>query len=163
MIKFTGLIALVAFSGVASADAVPKEVAARYEGVKAALTKLEFKAFSSFFAKDFVSVDPAGKSSTRAEFLAMVKPMFDSATKGEPKEILKGAKIHDGVVSVSFDLTLKLIGKGGVQTIHEVGVDSWKKINGKYYMVKTVDSKFDVTTGKVRATKAKSKDRGKGQ
>jgi hypothetical protein len=136
------------FGTTAFAGPVPKAVQARYAELKKVMTVLNFKGFSEFFAPEFVNVDQKGKSTPRTEFLAEVKPLFDSATKGDPNENLISATTHGGIVDVKFDFVLKLTGKTGVTTVHEVGVDSWKLVNKKWLMVKTVDTKFDVTTWK---------------
>ncbi len=153
MKAIVGLLSLFAISPLVHADSVPKEIKARYAELDKVMRKLDFKGFQSFFSKDFVNVDPAGKSVSYNEFMDMVKPMFTGSTKGEPSEKLKSAKVHDGQIDVSFDFIFKLTGKSGAQTIHEVGVDCWKKVNGKYVMIKTVDTKFDVIAPKAAGTK----------
>jgi hypothetical protein len=139
------------------ANSVPKGIHARYEVLKKAINILDFKAFSEFFSEDFAMVDPKGASTNRADFLAGIKPMFESNTKAMASEKLISATTHEGIVDVKFDFHLKLMGKGGTTTIHEVGVDSWKMVGKKWLLVKTVDTKFDIVVPKVKATKAKTR------
>lgn len=146
-------LALVALtiSAFSCAGTVPKAIKARYSSLETAMRQVDFKTFSSYFSSDFTTVDPQGKSSSREEFLNQVRPMFENAKSATAKEKFTDCKIHDGVVDVSFDFTLKLSGKAaksGKTIVHEVGVDTWKQVDGQWVMVKTVDSKFDVTTGK---------------
>ena len=50
---------------------------------------------------------------------------------------------------MSFDFHYELTGKdGGVTKMHEVGVDTWKKIGGNFVFVKTVDKQFDMSAVK---------------
>jgi hypothetical protein len=109
-----------------------------------AIDKLDFAKFSSFFAPEFVNVDPDGKETKREEFLAGVKPLFDGATSAKHRERLLSATKKDDEVAVMFDLTLDLKGPKGVTHVHEVGTDYWKKIGGKWLFVRTVDTKFEV-------------------
>ena len=134
---------------------VPKAIKARYTSLLTTLRKVDFKGFSDFFASDFVSVDPQGKSTSKDEFLNGIKPMFDAATKATAVEKTTDSKSHDGLVDVTFDFTLKFKGKGGTTVIHEVGVDSWKQIGDNWLLVKTVDSKFDMTMPKPKVKKGK--------
>ena len=54
---------------------------------------------------------------------------------------------------MSFDFRYDLTGKdGGVTKMHEVGVDTWKKIGGKYVFVKTVDKSMEVVVAKKKST-----------
>ncbi len=149
--RFHVALALTALSALTFAGPVPKAIKARYSSLETAMRQVDFKTFSSFFSSDFTTVDPQGKSSTREEFLSQVKGMFDNAKSGTAKEKFTDCKISTSGVDVSFDFTLKLSGKAaksGKTIIHEVGVDTWKQIDGQWVIVKTVDSKFDVTTGK---------------
>ena len=62
---------------------------------------------------------------------------------------VKKVTMHQGMADVSFIFDLKLSHKGKKPTVvHEVGVDTWKKIGGKWMFVKTVDSSLKVTGGK---------------
>ncbi len=144
---FAGL-ALIATS-LSFADAVPKGIQTRYGTLQKTIAALNFKAFSDFFAPEFVSVDPTGKSVKRDEFLSQIKPLFDGAIKAAPLEKLLSSTTRNGVVDVKFDFVLKLTSKKEITTVHEVGTDSWKLVGHKWLLVKTVDSKFDVVTKKL--------------
>lgn len=131
-------------STTAFADAVPKGIQTRYETLKKTIVALDFKAFSDFFAPNFVNINPDGKSTSRAELLGEIKQMFAGSTKAEPVEKLFSSTTKNGVIDVKFDLLLKLTGKDGVTVLHEVGTDSWKLVNHKWLMIKTVETKFSV-------------------
>lgn len=134
---------------------VPKAIKARYSSMEAVMRKLDFTTFQTYFAPDFSITDPEGKISNRDQFFGMVKPMFDNATKATAVVKFTDSKSHDGLVDVSFDFSLKLMGKGGTTAIHEVGTDTWKQIGTTWVMVKTVDTKFDVTMPKAKTRKGK--------
>ena len=140
---------------VASADAVPKEIKGRYTLLHTVIRTLNFEQFKGFFASDFVNVDASGKSANLKEFLAGVKPLFDANKSATVSEKLFSATKHDGMVDVATDLVVKLKGTAGTTTVHEVCTDTWKMVGKTWVMVKTVDTKFDVTMPKPKKGKGK--------
>lgn len=124
--------------------AVPGPIKAAYNRVDQVVRKLDFKRFKAMFADNFTTTDPAGKTLGRDEFLGMVEPLFKGNKSATSIHKFSGAKIHDGAVDVSFDMHVTLTGKGGKTAVHEIGVDTWKKVNGKWLMVKTVDKVFTI-------------------
>lgn len=129
----------------AFAAPVPKAIRNRYRELKSALNQVNFAKFKSFFAPEFVSVDPTGKESNLEAFLAGVKPLFDGAKTGKAKEHLFSATKKDGTIGIKFTLDLDLVGDQGTTHVHEEGTDYWKKVSGRWLFVRTVDTKFDVT------------------
>lgn len=127
------------------AGQVPQAIKNRYRELERAMNRVDFKAFQTFFAPEFVSVSPEGKTTKREDFFKEIKPLFDGATRAEAKEKLISATTSGGLVKVKFDFQLDLIGKTETTRVHEAGVDVWKKIKGKWLFVKTVDSLFTVT------------------
>ena len=151
MKKRTVLVVLAGLSSSFSfAGPVPKAIHARYMTLHTVLQHVNFKAFQSFFAEDFTSIDPSGKLANRTEFLAGVKPLFDSSAKASVSEKFLDSKTHDGLVDVKTDLVVNFMGKGGTTTVHEVCIDTWKMVGKQWLLVKTVDSKFDITMPKVK-------------
>ncbi len=146
------LSAFVVGSAVATfAASVPKEIQSRYTHLHTVIRTLNFAKFEGFFAEDFVNVDPAGKSANRKEFLAGVKPLFAGNKSATVTEKFLSAKKHDGMVDVGTDLVVKLKGHtGAITVVHEICTDTWKMIGKQWVMVKTVDTKFDVTMPKVK-------------
>ena len=145
MIALAGLTASVALAG-----PMPKAIKARYMTLHTVIRHVDFKAFQGFFAEDFTSIDPSGKSTNRTEFLAAVKPLFDSATKSTLTEKFLDSKSHDGLVDVKTDLVVNLMGRAGTTKVHEVCTDTWKMVGKQWLMVKTVDTKFEVTMPKAK-------------
>ena len=137
-----GFVILVASS--AFAGPVPKAIKARYSSLEKVMKKLDFKAFSAYFADEFTTIDPKGKSTTRDQFLTDVKPMFENAKKATVHVKLISATKHDGMVDVKFDFKMSLTGKSGTTTMHEVGTDTWKMVGTQWLFVKTVDTKMDM-------------------
>src|SRR3982751_2255039 len=88
---------LLGASVVAFGDPVPKEIKSRYTLLHTVLRGLNFDQFKTFFADDFVTVDPAGKSTNLKEFLASVKPLFDANKSATVTEKLFSATKHDGM------------------------------------------------------------------
>lgn len=141
----------------AFAAPVPKAIKARYVKLESVMRKMDNDAFAAFFADDFTSVDPKGKSSTKADLMSQVKGMFDGSSKAIPMVKLLSSTTHGGMVDVKFDFTLKLVGKAknaGTTVMHEIGTDTWKMVGKQWVFIKTVDTMMDVMAPKV-VTKAK--------
>ncbi len=146
IVKLSLAVAMVALSAVAARAAeLPKELAARYDGLTKAIRTCDTKSFDGFFAKDFVNVDPAGKKTPRAEFLKGVGEMFQGAKSCDTKVTFSKVAKQSDTTAVDFDFSFTVKGKlGGDLLAHEVGTDYWKKTGGKWMLVKTVDKTMDV-------------------
>ncbi|MBI1333648.1 MAG: DUF4440 domain-containing protein [Armatimonadetes bacterium] len=134
-----------------AAGTVPKVIKARYTALEGTIRKLDIKSFEMSFSSDYVCVDPQGKSQSREDFFAEVEKLFADAKSATVKIKFFDSKSHDGMVDVSFDFTTKIsskLPKTPKTVVHEVGTDTWKQVDGQWVMVKTVDTKMDVTTEK---------------
>lgn len=129
----------------AAASRVPAEWKSRYQMVTKAMSSRNEAAFRAFFSKDFIYVDPKGKTASRDELLKELHDMFQ-ANKITAHVELKKVTMRGDRVDVAFDLHViaTVTGKGST-SVHEVGVDTWKKIDGKWQFVKTVDSTMTMT------------------
>jgi hypothetical protein len=128
----------------ALAGTIPREIQSRYVKLHSVIRHVNFKQYKTFFAEDFLSVDPAGKSASRTEFLDGIKPLFGSSTSATLTEKFLDSKKHDGLFDVRTDLLVKLKGNAGITVVHELCTDTWKKVGSKWLLVKTVVTKFDV-------------------
>src|SRR5262245_50512023 len=127
--KTTVSLGLIFAAAFACAGPVPQEWKARYAGVLKVIEAKNLPGFHAMFAKDFVTVDDKGKSMTRAAFLKEVDGMFASATRIDGVIKLNDAMVRGDMVDVKFDFTMTLHHKGkGTTKVHEVGVDTWKKV-----------------------------------
>ena len=130
----------------AQAKPIPPAIQARYDTLIAALKKFDFKTYESVYAPEFVSVDPKGKVSKRAEALAGAREIMKGATSASFDLKFKDAKtLKNGIVEVAFDFKAKIQIPGGWKAIHEVGVDSWKKFGKTWMEVKTVDKVMEMS------------------
>lgn len=146
MKKTTSLILLLS-AAFAVAGPVPGEWIGRYHALMKDMTTLNKKAFESYFAPGFVWVDPTGKTGGRAEAMKEFDGMFGVDRIVGTVELSRVDKRGDKV-DVHFDMhATEYYGKKST-TIHEVGVDTWKKIHGKWMTIKTVDSVMTETHGK---------------
>jgi hypothetical protein len=141
----------VGLSSLVRAADVPPAIRSRYDSLLAATEKMDVKAFGAFVSPDYVSIDPAGKKTNRADYLAGISDLMKGAKKVTTKFQPKGSKTHGSIVDVPFDFQASLIKDDGTTKVHEVGTDSWKKIGGNWIMVKTVDTRFDVVAPKPAA------------
>lgn len=153
MIRKLMIVSLVCSASVlAFAGAMPKEIQARYQKLHTVIRTVNYKSFATFFAPDFINVDPQGKSATLKGFLAGVKPLFDMSTKATLTEKFLDVKKHDGVIDVKTDLVVDMMGKAGKTHVHEACTDTWKMVGKQWLMIKTVDTKFDVVMPKPKKT-----------
>lgn len=132
----------------AIADPIPPALQSRYIKLIAAFEKCDLKAYDAFYSKDYISVDPAGKTENRKEYMAGMNELMKGAKKAAIKIRYTGASTRKGVVDVSFDCTGKIISLIGTTTFHEIGTDSWKKVGKIWMEIKTVDKVFDVKSPK---------------
>ncbi len=130
---------------IALADGVAKELKATYDAVVKTYASVDAKAYSSYLAKDYVYVDPTGKVTKREAYIKEVNELFGSAKSAKLDAKFVKYTVKGDTIVQDFDvhMTLKLKASG-VTTMHEVGADTWKKINGKWLEIKTVDKTFDV-------------------
>lgn len=138
-------VLLFALAAAAVADTMPRDLAAAYKSLDKAMRQLNFKAFSSMFAADFVVVDPEGKTMNRKAFLAMVQPLFASSRSATSKIEVKRVVVAGDYAEIAFDMHLHMKGKSGAIKIHEIGSDFWQKRNGKWLLYRTVEEKLDIT------------------
>jgi ketosteroid isomerase-like protein len=143
------LALLFVFAAVfANSASLTSEWKARYDSVLKLMTSRNATAFKALFAPDFVWVDPKGKTETREQAMKELDEMF-SATKITGRMKLGKVTARGDLVDVVFDLHVVQTMKGmGKMSVHEKGVDTWKKIDGKWMFVKTVDSVMTATPAK---------------
>lgn len=145
----TLILSVVLATSVAAASAsVPKMWKQQYKSVMKTIEAKDMAGFKGFFDPSFVNIDDKGKKSTREEFFEVVSSLFEGAASITAKEKLKDVKANGELVDVSFDLIVVIKKQSGTTKFHEVGVDTWKKVGGRWVMVKTVDSSFTLATTK---------------
>ena len=142
------LAVIVCLPSVALAAPLPPALQGRYAGLIGAAKVCDIKTFSTFLAPGYVSVDPSGKTSTRAEYLAGIQGLMKGAKKMVLDMKYTDVKTSHGIVNVSFDGTGQLAKPDGMTTFHEVGTDSWEKRGKTWMQIKTVDTVFAVTVPK---------------
>ena len=139
------LMATLALASFALAeDTLPKEIKAQYKAVEKAVNTGNMKAFEKFFTADYISVDPKGEKTKRADFLKGVGEMFTKYPSGTMKEkvskVVKNGETYE--VSLTFEGVIS--GKSGKMSMKEVCTDYWRKDGGVWKMFKTVDTVFDM-------------------
>ena len=141
---FSAAIVLSAAS-IGFAGPVPKAIRAQYATLLKAIKAKDTATFKAAFSSDFVNVGPDKKSQNRDEFFKGIDELFNGSSKIDANLKLKSATKRGNDVDVSVDFKLGIHYKPkGMKRAHEVCVDTWRKVDGKWVMVKTVDSLFDV-------------------
>lgn len=148
--SFAALLILMTTVGVSNvfAASLPPSLKARYDGLVKAIQKRDLTAFDKFYSADYVSVDPTGKSSGRAEYMAGMKALLKDATKVTTHVKYLSCKIRNGIAEVEFDFEGKITKPSGVTIFREVGTDTWKKSGNVWMEIKTVDKQSDVVEPK---------------
>lgn len=121
---------------------MPAGLAAAYANVEKALSKLDFKAFAAHFDSSFVLIDPAGKSTSRAQFLSEIKPVFEGFQSATSTTKIKSVHVMGDHAVVSYELSISIKGKPGTIRIREIGTESLMLKNGKWVLYRTVQEKF---------------------
>ena len=129
---------------IARAASLPASLQARYTALIAALEKGDLKTYDALYTPDYVSVDPSGKTTQRAAYMAEIKDLMKGAKKVVFHIKYTAVKTHDGIAEVSFDCDGQILKKEGATTFHEIGTDSWRKIGKVWMEFKTVDKLFTV-------------------
>lgn len=133
---------LVSLAGASGPSA--KEWNSRYQSIMKLMRNKDAKAFTALFADDFYLIDKDGKRTPRAQFVSGVGAMLSSAGQITANIVVNKVAANGSMVDVSFDFRLKVWHKkGGSTSIHEVGVDTWKKVGSKWLFAKTVDKSFE--------------------
>ncbi len=148
---YSCLVVLAGLAAVSShADPVPASLQAQYKVILTALDKCDVKAFKVYYAPEYVSVDPSGKSANLTEYMAGINQIMNGAKKGNFTIKYTGSKTDakTGITAVSFDVNGTITKADGVTTVHEIGTDSWKKVGSTWKEIKTVDKTFEVVAPK---------------
>jgi hypothetical protein len=154
MKRLSLVTALLALSVPSFAVEPPKEIADRYKALMKAIEKVDVKAFSQFYDKSYVYVAPSGKESKRDAYLREYGGMLKSMKSGTTNLKITDVNAMRDTVTVTYDFHGALHdAKGGGTAFHEVGVDTWKKIGGKWMEVKTVDTLMEVKPIAVKSGK----------
>ncbi len=115
-----------------------KEWITRYARLTKTITTRNLPAFKAFVAEEFVWVMADGKSLNRDEALKEFSPIFKATKITGQEKVLKVTPQGD-LVDVSFVTDLLVTYKGQKPVpFHEEGVDTWKKIKGKWMLVKSM-------------------------
>lgn len=136
----TGILATAAL-----ADPLPKGLSDAYKSVNAAVAKLDFKAFSSHFHPDFVLIDPKGQETKRADFMSMIKPMFEGHASAKANTKIMSVHVLGDYAEVKFVMQMELTSKQGTMKLREEGTDSLVMHKGKWMLYRTVQDKFSMT------------------
>ena len=143
------LIALCIHS-TASAKPVPPAIAARYKTLVAIVERYDLKAYDALIPAEYVSIDPKGKKSNRAEYLAGIHDLLRNAKKVVFHIKFTDVEQRNGIVAVSFDCDGQIITSKGTTFFHEIGTDSWRKKGSQWREVKTVDRLMKITTPQIK-------------
>ena len=129
------LVLLLATSN-ALAVSVPKEWKDRYVSLSKAFTTKDIKKLKSMIDKSFFMVSLDGKKSNYKESLAVFTELFKAKSIEGGEKIIGYSRKGDTVTitaEVKFKVTMP---DDSWIKMDEVSVDTWKKIEGKWLLVK---------------------------
>ena len=111
MKKILILAMLVFTASAALADKMPADLKSAYDRLNQSVKKLDAMVFEGFFAPEFVSVDPKGKTEKREPFLKSLRPLFSGSTSASMSEKFSSVKLKGDKADVSFDMHATFTGK----------------------------------------------------
>ena len=132
-----------------SAD-VPSEISTQYKKIEQCIINPDVRTFKTLFDPSFVNFDEKGKKTAYPEFMKQIEGLFAGAISGTAREKLTDVVVHSDRTEVKFDLKFSFRTKTSELTGHEMGIDTWKKKDGQWRLVKTVDTLFTVNTKTIR-------------
>ncbi|MCE9560374.1 MAG: nuclear transport factor 2 family protein [Armatimonadetes bacterium] len=121
---------------------VPKVWKQRYAQEIKFVQARDAKGFSSMVADEFTWINPEGKTLKRAEALAEFTQLFKAdsiAMSIKLSKVVRRGELYD--VTYANNFTLKYKGKAPTKFVDE-GVDTWKKIGGKWQFIKSVNKQL---------------------
>jgi hypothetical protein len=138
---------LLALAAIALSSHIPSGWRARYDNLEKVFAAKDMPALERLCAKELVWIQVDGTKKNRAETLAEFAEMF-KAEKVVVREKLLKVKARGGLVDVSCEVfgRFSVAGKSDAR-MHSFCVDSWKKYGSQWKLVKTVDSKLEMTGG----------------
>lgn len=133
------MIGLALASGLASAGNLTSEWKARYATYTKTITSRNFPAWKRYIAKDFVWIQPDGKQKARAEAIAEFGGIFKMKQVTGDEKVL-GVKKSGDTVAVQLFVDFTMVDENGKKSVYQSKcVDYWRKIGGRWQMVKSVD------------------------
>lgn len=118
---------------------VPSEWKERYRQVVKTFTTRNFAAFKKLVADEYVWILPDGTTKNRKESLAEFEPLFKAVKATGDEKIEKVEKKGDTVeVTFKANFVFTFADKSKVE-INEEGIDTWKKIKGKWQFIQSRD------------------------
>jgi hypothetical protein len=138
---------LLLTTATAMADKIPTEWSKRYLKVEDTYTPKGFMKWKTLMASDYVWTQVDGSKMKRDEVIKVTKPMF-MARKMLVTEDIQSVTRRGSLVDVAVDIYSTFVFKSGKrESFHEVAVDTWKRVKGKWLIVGTVDKSFQQTEG----------------
>ncbi len=145
--RSAALASVVLLFTVGACHAQMKEWQARYDKLSRTFATRDFPAFQSMIAKNYVWVDPNGKRLNRAQAMESFKTIFAARSITGGEKVTSVKKVGNKV-EIGYDAHWVVVFEGKKpQRIHEMGIDTWQKIGGRWLCVKTVDRAFDESEG----------------
>lgn len=123
-----------------SADPLLSEWTGRYEAYLKTITSVDFAAWQKYLADDFVWIKADGTTVDRQSMINELAPLFKAKTiKGSEKILGVVRRGDDFEVSYSEDWVLTFPDRSVVK-IQQGGADVWRKIAGKWQIVKSLEN-----------------------
>ncbi len=135
------LILLVLFSLLASlafpADPLKSEFKKIYVGIGAMFVHQNMDAFEKLLSSDYVYAGTDHKQLTRVEFIKAECDPIRAAKKVGTRVRVTSIKRAGDDVKVSYDWTYTLLDATSLTKGRELGVDTWRKMDGKWLNTRT--------------------------
>lgn len=132
------------------ADSLKKEFKKTYATINNLFVHQNVDAFEKMLSDDYVYVGSDHKQLNRVDFIKSECDPIRSAKKiGSKVKVLSVAKSGDDV-KVGYDWRLTTWDANGKTVAREVGVDTWRQVNGKWLNTRTEVSSSTAKTTPIR-------------
>lgn len=147
------LLACLAFP----ADPLKKEFKKTYATINSLFVHQNIDAFERMLASDYVYVGSDHKQLNRVEFIKSECDPIRAAKKvGSKVRVLSIVKAGEDV-KVGYDWHLTMWDANGKTVAREVGVDTWRKMDGKWMNTRTEVSSSTAKTTPIKVRRVRHK------
>jgi ketosteroid isomerase-like protein len=137
------MFVLACFAPLALADAPKKEWQTRYDGLSKAVRDRDFDRFQSFAAVDYTWTPLKGRTMNRKEAIDAYAPVFKMKSVSGGEKVLRVLKTSGGV-DIEYESRFTFVTPNGTKSrMHEIGIDTWRRRDGAWKIVRTVTKRSD--------------------
>jgi len=141
--RVTCAFVLACLAPLALADTLIQEWQTRYDRLSKAVRDRDFARFQSFAAADYTWKPLSRRTMNRKEAIAAYAPVFKMKAISGGEKVLRAIKKGERV-EIDYESRFSFVAPDGTTSrMHEIGVDTWKRRDGTWKIVRTVTKRSD--------------------